>query len=317
MKQILIISGKGGTGKTFFTGCLATALNNKVLVDCDVDAANLHLLLHPEIKETHDFTGGKIASIDEAKCIQCGACKEVCKFNAINEIFQSFQIETLKHSRSVIPSLPILCHSERQRRISSSVFQVDELSCEGCTICSYVCPEEAITLNDRISGQYFISETRYGTLIHARLGIAQENSGKLVTKLRELAKETAQEKGCEYVVIDGPPGVGCPVMASMTGVDLVVAVTEPTLSGMHDLMRVIELSKHFNIPVKVVINKHDLNTEMSSQIVKAVESSGIEVCGKIPFSEDILASVKAGKPFLEFTKNSLTKEIEELIGKIT
>ncbi len=137
---ISVASGKGGTGKTFFTGCLAVALNNKILVDCDVDAANLHLLLHPKIIETHDFIGGKIASIDEAKCIQCGACKEACKFNAIIDSFQ-----------------------------------VDELSCEGCTICSYVCPEKAITINDRVSGQYFISETRYGTLIHARLGIAQES----------------------------------------------------------------------------------------------------------------------------------------------
>ncbi|GAQ94268.1 MinD superfamily P-loop ATPase [Thermodesulfovibrio aggregans] len=282
MKEILIISGKGGTGKTFFTGCLATSLNNKILVDCDVDAANLHLLLHPEIKQTYDFIGGKIASIDETRCIQCGACKEVCKFNAINDRFQ-----------------------------------VEDFSCEGCTICSYVCPEKAIILKDRISGKYFLSETKYGILIHARLGIAQENSGKLVTKLREIAKETAQSEGADYIVIDGPPGVGCPVMASMTGVDLVVAVTEPTVSGMHDLSRVIELSKHFNIPVKVVINKYDLNTEMSSDIVKMVESSGIEVCGKIPFSEDILASVKAGKPFLEFTKNSLTIEIEELIDKIT
>lgn len=262
MKEILIISGKGGTGKTFFTGCLATSLNNKILVDCDVDAANLHLLLHPEIKQTYDFIGGKIASIDETRCIQCGACKEVCKFNAINDRFQ-----------------------------------VEDFSCEGCTICSYVCPEKAIILKDRISGKYFLSETKYGILIHARLGIAQENSGKLVTKLREIAKETAQSEGADYIVIDGPPGVGCPVMASMTGVDLVVAVTEPTVSGMHDLSRVIELSKHFNIPVKVVINKYDLNTEMSSDIVKMVESSGIEVCGKIPFSEDILASVKAGKPF--------------------
>lgn len=281
MKQILVISGKGGTGKTFFTGCLATALHNKVLVDCDVDAANLHLLLHPQIKQAHDFIGGKIALIDKTKCIQCGVCKEVCKFDAID-----------------------------------NDFQVEELSCEGCTICSYVCPEKAILLKDRVSGQYFVSETKYGTLVHAQLGIAQENSGKLVTKLRELAKEIAQIEKAEYIVIDGPPGVGCPVMASMTGVDLVIAVTEPTLSGMHDLKRVIELAKHFKVPVKVVINKYDLNDEMSSQMVKELEHLGIEVCGKIPFSEEILASVKACKPFLEFAKNSLASEIAGLIDKI-
>lgn len=287
MKEILIISGKGGTGKTFFTGCLATSLNNKILVDCDVDAANLHLLLHPEIKQTYDFIGGKIASIDETRCIQCGACKEVCKFNAINDRFQ-----------------------------------VENFSCEGCTICSYVCPEKAIILKDRISGKYFISETKYGILIHARLGIAQENSGKLVTKLRELAKETALENACDYIVIDGPPGIGCPVMASMTGVDLVVAITEPTVSGMHDLRRVLDLSKHFNVPVKVIINKYDLNNSMTLKIIEKLESSGIEIAGKIPFSEEILKSVKQGIPFLEYIKDfnpekiALSREIENIVDRI-
>lgn len=281
MKQILVSSGKGGTGKTFFTGCLAVAVKNKVLVDCDVDAANLHLLLHPEIKESYEFIGGKLAQIDKTKCIECGLCRENCKFNAIGENFQ-----------------------------------VDELSCEGCTICSYICPQDAIILRDRVSGQYFISETKYGTLIHARLGIAQENSGKLVTKLREIAKETAEITGCQYIIIDGPPGVGCPVMASMTGVDLVVAVTEPTLSGMHDLDRVIELAKHFKIPLKVIINKFDLNPQMSENIEEELNKFEIELAGRIPFSEEILYSVKKGFPFLEFSQGKLSKEIESLIQNI-
>lgn len=280
MKQILVISGKGGTGKTFFTGCLAVAVKNKVLVDCDVDAANLHLLLHPEVKESYEFIGGKLAQIDKTKCTKCGLCRESCKFNAIGEDFQ-----------------------------------VEEFSCEGCTICSYICPEEAIILRDRVSGQYFISETKYGTLIHAKLGIAQENSGKLVTKLRELATEIAKVKVFEYIIIDGPPGVGCPVMASMTGVDLVIAVTESTLSGMHDLVRVIELAKHFRLPLKVIINKFDLNPQMSEKIEEELNKTGVQLAGRIPFSEEILSSVKKGVPFLEYSQGQLAKEIESLIDK--
>jgi MinD superfamily P-loop ATPase len=281
MKQILVISGKGGTGKTFFAGCLAVSLPNKVIVDCDVDAANLHLILHPKIEQSFEFIGGKIAFIDEEKCTTCGACKEVCQFSAITEDFQ-----------------------------------IDEFSCEGCTICSYVCPTSAVIIKDRISGSYFISNTDYGKMVHARLSIAQENSGKLVTKLREIAKEIAEMNGADFIIIDGPPGVGCPVMASMTGVDLVLAITEPTVSGFHDLKRVIDLAKHFKVEIKVIINKYDLNIEMSKKIAKDLEKLNIEIIGMIPFSEEILASVKAGVPFLKFSKSKLSKDIEKLIHKI-
>lgn len=280
MKEILVISGKGGTGKTFFTGCLAVALQNKVIVDCDVDAANLHLILHPEIEQSCEFIGGKIAFINKEKCTGCGVCKEVCKFEAVTDDFQ-----------------------------------INEVFCEGCTICSHVCPEKAVMLKDRISGHYFISKTNYGTMVHARLGIAQENSGKLVTKLREVAKEIARSEGVQYIVIDGPPGVGCPVMASMTGVDMAIAITEPTVSGIHDLKRVIELSKHFKVPLKVIINKFDLNTQISSKIAEELESSGIEVY-RIPFSEEIVDSVKKACPFLEFSDSSLARDIEKLVYKI-
>jgi MinD superfamily P-loop ATPase len=281
MKQILVISGKGGTGKTFFTGCLAVSLPNKVIVDCDVDAANLHLILHPKIEQSFEFIGGKIAFIDEEKCITCGACKEVCQFSAITEDFQ-----------------------------------IDEFSCEGCTICSYVCPTSAVIIKDRISGSYFISNTDYGKMVHARLNIAQENSGKLVTKLREIAKEIVEMNGADFIIIDGPPGVGCPVMASMTGVDLALAITEPTVSGFHDLKRVIDLAKHFKVEIKVIINKYDLNIEMSKNIAKDLEKLNIEIIGMIPFSEEILASVKAGVPFLKFSESKLSKDIEKLIHKI-
>jgi len=286
MKQILIISGKGGTGKTMLSGCFSVLAENKIIVDADVDAANLHLLLQPQIKEEYEFIGGKIAKIDKDKCVECGTCREVCRFEAISEDF-----------------------------VINPVF------CEGCTICSYFCDVEAIILEDRISGKYFISETKYGPLVHARLGIAQENSGKLVAKLREIAKEMAEKENRDYVIIDGPPGVGCPVMASMTGVDLVIAVTEPTLSGLHDLERVIDLSKHFKVPVKVVINKFDLNASMSSQIESTLKEKGVEVIGKIPFSEDILKSVKLEMPFIEYTKKykkgeEISEIIEDLWNKV-
>ncbi len=280
MKQILIISGKGGTGKTFFTGCMTVAVKNKVLVDCDVDAANLHLLLQPKIKEEYEFWSGKIAEIDPEKCTGCGTCKEVCRFEAIGE--------------------------------KEGIYRIEPYACEGCTICSYLCPEEAIILKDRLSGHYFISDTKYGPLIHARLGIAQENSGKLVTKLREIAKEIAEKESYDYVIIDGPPGVGCPVMAAMTGVDLAIVITEPTLSGLHDLERVVELASHFKVPLKVIINKFDLNKEVSEKIEKRVSELGAELAFKIPFAKEILISVKQGLPFLESSTSPLAQEISQL-----
>ncbi len=282
MKQILIISGKGGTGKTMLSGCFSVLAENKVIVDADVDAANLHLLLHPEVKEEQDFVGGKIASIEKDKCSGCGTCKSICRFEAITE-----------------------------------EFVIDPLFCEGCTICSYFCPEEAIVLEDRISGQYFISETKYGIMVHARLGIAQENSGKLVAKLREIAKDMAEKQGNEYIIIDGPPGVGCPVMASMTGVDLVIAVTEPTLSGYHDLERILELAKHFKTDVRVVINKSDLNSEITKEIEDKLKEKKIEVIGKIPFSEAVISSVKQEMPFIEYVKtHKKGEEVAEIIKDI-
>jgi len=286
MKQILVISGKGGTGKTVVSGCFAVLAENKVIVDADVDAANLHLLLNPKIKEEHDFIGGKIARIDKEKCIECGACREVCRFDSITEDFE------------IIP-----------------------VYCEGCTICWYFCEQGAIVLEDRISGKYYISETKYGDFVHARLGIAQENSGKLVAHLREVAKEIANEKGRDYIIIDGPPGVGCPVMASMTGVDVAVVVTEPTLSGLHDLERVVQLAKHFKVELKVVINKFDLNPEVSQKIESYLEENQLELAGKIPFSRDVLESVKLGKPFIEYARETnkgeeVVKVLEEVWEKV-
>ena len=284
MKQLLIISGKGGTGKTFFTSCLAVVFENKIIVDCDVDAANLHLLLCPQIKEKYEFWCGKIAEINSEKCIGCGSCKEVCRFSAIVE--------------------------------SNGFYKIDPYACEGCTICSYFCEQGAILIKDKLSGYYFISDTEYGPLIHAKLGIAQENSGKLVTKLKEVASEMAKKEGYKYIIIDGPPGVGCPVIASMTGVDLAIAITEPTFSALHDLERIIKLTKHFKVDLKVIINKYDLNEKVGKAIEEILMKEKIELLGRIPFSEEIAASIKQGVPLLKVSKSSLTKIIVNLCQKV-
>ncbi|NWF75635.1 MAG: P-loop NTPase [Nitrospirae bacterium] len=281
MKQIVIISGKGGTGKTVLTASFAVLAKNKVMVDCDVDAADLHLLLHPETREKHEFRSGVTARINSEICQQCGQCISVCRFDAISENFV-----------------------------------VDPVSCEGCKICSYVCPEGAITLEENVSGEWFVSDTKYGPLVHAKLGIAEENSGKLVTQVRQTAKEIAEKQGMDYVIIDGPPGIGCPVIASITGVDLSLIVTEPTLSGIHDMQRVVQVSKHFGVPTKVVINKFDINTANSEEIKKLCDKEGIELMAEIPFSRKVSESIVQGIPFVEHCTNGISNIISSLWERI-
>ncbi len=281
MKQIVIISGKGGTGKTVLTASLAALAKNKVMVDCDVDAADLYLLLHPEIKERHEFRSGVTAKINKDICEQCSQCISVCRFDAIGEDFV-----------------------------------VDPISCEGCRICSYVCPEGAIILEENVSGEWFVSDTKYGPLVHAKLGIAEENSGKLVTQVRQTAKEMAEKECMDYVIIDGPPGIGCPVIASITGVDLALIVTEPTLSGIHDMQRVAQVSKHFGVPTKVVINKFDINPSNSEEIKKFCDKEGIELMAEIPFSRKVSESIVQGVPFVEYCTNGIAHTISSLWERI-
>ena len=281
MKQIVVISGKGGTGKTIVTGAFAALAKNKVMVDCDVDAADLHLLLAPDIKERHDFRSGLSAFIDKDKCIECGKCRDICRFRAI-----------------------------------PNDFVIDSVACEGCAFCSYICPVNAIEMKENLAGQWFISDTRFGPMVHAKLGIAEENSGKLVSLVRKQAKELAEKNHCDWVLVDGAPGTGCPVIASLSGIDYAVVVTEPTLSGLHDALRVIEVTKHFNVSSKLIINKYDLNTDMSDKIEKHCNENGIELIGRISFNKSVVSAMVEGKTIMEYEDSSVKDEIQDIWGKL-
>jgi MinD superfamily P-loop ATPase len=281
MKELVVLSGKGGTGKTSLAGSFAALAKNKVLADCDVDAADLHLLLEPVIKQKQDFWSGQVAVIDEEKCTQCGLCPELCHFNAIKD------------------------------------FRVDPISCEGCGFCYHICPAEAITLKENLSGQWFISDTKYGPLVHARLGIAQENSGKLVALVRQQAKLMAEKQGADFIISDGPPGIGCPVISSLSGASLALLVTEPTLSGIHDLERVLGVCRHFNVPALVCINKYDINQENTQQIEGYCRQQGVAVAARIPFDNMVTEAMVQGLPIVEYTDNSVSRQIELLWQNIS
>jgi MinD superfamily P-loop ATPase len=276
MKEVVILSGKGGTGKTSIVGSFAALAQSKVLADCDVDAADLHLLLSPSIKEENEFWSGQVAFIDEEKCTQCGLCQDVCRFDAIDD------------------------------------FKVDPISCEGCGFCSHVCPVEAVTMKESMSGRWFISDTKYGPLVHARLGIAQENSGKLVALVRQHAKQIAERDGLDYIISDGPPGIGCPVISSLSGANLALLVTEPTLSGIHDLERVLGVCHHFGIPTLVCVNKYNLNEDNTRQIEDYCLNLGVEVVAKIPFDSIVTEALVHGQPVVECSDGKVTQEIESL-----
>jgi MinD superfamily P-loop ATPase len=281
MKELVVLSGKGGTGKTSIAGSFAALAKNKVLADCDVDAADLHLLLEPVIKQKQEFWSGQVAVIDEEKCTQCGLCPELCHFNAIKD------------------------------------FRVDPISCEGCGFCYHICPAEAITLKENLSGQWFISDTKYGPLVHARLGIAQENSGKLVALVRQQAKLMAEKQGADCIISDGPPGIGCPVISSLSGASLTLLVTEPTLSGIHDLERVLGVCHHFNVPALVCINKYDINQENTRQIEGYCLQQGVEVAAKIPFDNVVTEAMVQGLPVVEYGDSSVSRQIELLWQNIS
>ena len=287
MKEIVVISGKGGTGKTSIVASFAALANNAVLADCDVDAADLHLVLEPYVKENHDFSGGKLASIVMEKCIGCGRCEEVCNFDAA--LFNG-------------PANDVV----------GRTYTIDAIACEGCGVCVHFCPVDAIEFKDAINGQWFVSDTRFGPMVHARLGIAEENSGKLVSLIRKQAKRIANEQNRDLIIVDGAPGIGCPVIASIGAADLVLVVTEPTISGQHDLNRVIELTEHFKIPTAVCINKYDINIEIAKAIEREAQEQNLEVVGKIAYDIAVTKAQIAAKSIVEYSNNGLKGQIVSL-----
>lgn len=272
MREITILSGKGGTGKTTITASFAVLANNPVIADCDVDAPDLHMLLHPKTLRTQEFTGPKLAEIDHEKCVECSLCQKICRFEAITD------------------------------------FQIDPILCEGCGTCAVICPETAIILKDRISGEAFISETKYGLMSHAFLFPGGANSGKLVTLVRQNAKEAAEENHCELILIDGSPGIGCPVIASVTGVNMGVIVTEPTVSGIHDMKRVLELLAHFDVRPFVCINKCDLNQQNTKKIERFCDKLNINIVGRVPFNPIVTKAMVSEKPIVEYSPESVVSQ---------
>lgn len=292
MKEVVVISGKGGTGKTSIVAAFAALAKNAVFADCDVDAADLHLVLEPRIKQRNDFSGGKRAVIVTNKCIGCGRCEEVCNFNAA--IFNG-------------PA----------NNVAERTYTIDAVACEGCKVCVEFCPVNAIEFKDVVNGQWFISDTRFGPMVHAKLGIAQENSGKLVTLIRKEAKRIAEEQNRDLLIADGSPGIGCPVIASITGADLVLVVTEPTLSGKHDLDRVSQLTANFGIETLVCVNKADINPQIVGQISKDAHRRGLKVVGKIPYDEAFTKAQIIKASVIEYTGGAITEQIKALWRQVT
>jgi len=277
LKHITVLSGKGGTGKTTLVASFAALTQRIVVTDCDVDAPNLHLLLKPGVIQTQEFGGSNLAVIDETKCTQCGKCEDSCRFEAINDAV------------------------------------IDAVLCEGCGVCAYICPVEAIQLKERLSGYAFISKTEYGLMSHARLNPGEENSGKLVTLVRQNARKIAEKEGYELILNDGPPGIGCPVIASIGGSDMGLIVVEPTLSGIHDMERALALLNHFRVPPLVCINKYDINKDNAEKIERFCRESGVEIAGKIPFNPIVTEAMVNGKTVFEYAPES---DVAQRIRKV-
>lgn len=283
LKEIVILSGKGGTGKTTVASSLAAVMKDIVIADADVDAANMHILLKPEIIKEEDFTGKSIAIIDNDICTSCDICRNLCRFDAIDVV--------------------------------NDEYIVDEISCDGCTLCEVACPVDAIRMEEQIVGKWFLSKTDYGEFVYAKLNPGAENSGNLVTMVKHQSKRLAESKGINKILIDGPPGIGCPVTSSLSGAFLSILVTEPTLSGMSDLERILKLTKHFNVITGIVINRFDINLENSKKIEDFAKEHNIEVFAKIPHSHCILDEI-TNRNIPVFNCNELKVEIEKIVLKI-
>ncbi len=271
MKELVVISGKGGTGKSTLSLALFEIAWNSIIADCDVDAADLFLILNPKNHKKNSFLGGKKAVIDQEKCTGCGLCNDFCRFDAIDKTGRTYSVSTL--------------------------------SCEGCGLCMQVCPENAVHLEQSENSYWFTGETRFGPMVHARLGIGEDNSGKLVTVVREEAKNIAQNTNDDLIIIDGPPGIGCPAIASVSGADLAMVVAEPTRSGVSDMKRILELLQNFSLQSLVVINRFDINYDISIEIEKYCIDKGIKVISKIPFNELFVESLVNRQSILEYIKS--------------
>jgi len=280
--ELVVASGKGGTGKTSITASLATLAANHAVADCDVDAPNLHLLLSPRVKRTEEFVASKLASINPERCTKCGACREACRFDAIDERLR-----------------------------------VDPILCEGCGVCALVCQAGAVEMRDRLSGYLYASETPYCPMAHARLLAGEANSGKLVTQVRQLAQQLARERGLELILVDGPPGIACPAIAAITGVTAGLLVAEPTVPAIHDLERALQLFTHFRVEAMVVINKFDLNRRKTREIEEYCADRGVEVVGRIPYDRIVTEAVVAGKPVVEHApQHAVSQAIRTLWERI-
>jgi MinD superfamily P-loop ATPase len=281
IRELVIISGKGGTGKTSVAASMAYLAKDKVIADCDVDAADMHLVLQPETIETHEFDGGVKACIRKDLCTSCGECLDYCRFGAI-----------------------------------SDDFIIDPIACEGCGVCAHFCPATAVEIKPHVSGKWFVSDTRHGPLVHARLGIAEGNSGKLVTLIKKKAREIAAEKNFGLVIVDGSPGTGCPVIATMSGAAVALIVTEPTVSGIHDLKRVFELACHFNVKTAVCVNKADINQDVVAEISEFCAGKGIPVLCSIPYDMDVTRAQIAGTSVVEYSDGPAAAELRKLWSKV-
>ncbi len=292
MKQIVVLSGKGGTGKTTVTAALAHLASQElsvVLADGDVDAANLELVLEPTKLEEHDFVSGKRAVIDAQACTACGICEAVCRFDAIEPPTE---------------------------RSSSDAYRVVPLSCEGCAACFYQCPEDAIRMEEQLAGLWFRSESRFGPLFHAHLFAGQENSGKLVTLVKQQGRLLASDTGARLLLVDGPPGIGCPVISASAGADAALLVVEPTVAGVHDLERVLSTTEHFGVPALVVINKADLNPRRSDEVAAFCAERGIVVAGRIPYDTVVTEAMVKGQPVTAYADGAVSGALREVWERV-
>jgi len=279
--ETAIISGKGGTGKSSISAAFATLDNRVVLADCDVDAANLYILFDPTHEEEEVYIAGQKAVIDYSLCINCGICKDYCRFDAIN--------------------------------FSEGKISINEISCDGCRLCSRICPQDAITMLDNNKSRMYSGTFRNGKMVYGRLAPGEENSGKLVNIVREKARNISGANNLENIIIDGPPGIGCAVISSITGTDNVIIVTEPTISGLHDLVRTIEITSKFNLKTWVIINKYDLNKDLSDKIENYCTESNINFAGKLIFDPRVVEAMVKCKSIIEYAPDS---QISEQIKKI-